>query len=102
MNFVLNTEAKQKLNLIVIKINENPATRLEIISHTDSKGDAKINLELSNKRSKAILDYLISKGVNKTILKVIGKGETELLNKCADGVPCSLYENNLLNTILIK
>ena len=93
--FVLNAEAKQKLNSIVIKLNENPATRLEIVSHTDSKGDAKLNLELSNKRSKAILDYLISKGINKTLLKAIGKGETELLNKCADGVPCSVKENDL-------
>lgn len=93
--FVLNAEAKQKLNSIVIKLNENPATRLEIVSHTDSKGDAKLNLELSNKRSKAILDYLITKGINKTIISAIGKGETELINKCADGVPCSIIENNL-------
>ncbi len=93
--FALSPDAKQKLNSIVVKLNQNPTTRLEIISHTDSKGDAKLNLELSNKRSKIIFDYLITKGVSKTRLSAIGKGETELLNKCADGVPCSVKENDL-------
>ena len=93
--FVLNPEAKQKLNSIVVKLNQNPTTRLEILSHTDCKGDAKFNLDLTNKRSKAIVDYLLTKGVNKTRLSAIGKGETELLNKCADGVPCSAKENDL-------
>ena len=93
--FTLSSEAKQKLNSIVVKLNQNPTTRLEILSHTDCKGDAKLNLDLTNKRSKVIFDYLITKGVNKTRLSAIGKGEAELLNKCADGVPCSVKESDL-------
>ena len=93
--FTLTADALKILNKIIIKLNENLTAQLEIISYTDCKGDEKINLELSNKRGKSIYDYLVSKSVNKNRLKIIGKGESEPLNKCKDGVVCSAKENDL-------
>jgi outer membrane protein OmpA-like peptidoglycan-associated protein len=93
--FTLSVDAIKILNTLIIKLNENSKAQLEIISHTDCKGDAKINLELSNKRGKSIYDYLISKGINKNRLIIIGKGESEPINKCKDGVICSAKENDL-------
>ena len=94
--FNLNPESKKLLNLIIIKLNENLKTQLEIISHTDCKGEEKLNLELSNKRGKSIYDYLISKGITKTRLKMTGKGESEPITKCSDGV--SNVKETELNT----
>lgn len=93
--FTLTADALKFLSKIIIKLNENLTAQLEIISYTDCKGDEKINLELSNKRGKSIYDYLVSKSVNKNRLKIIGKGESEPLNKCKDGVVCSAKENDL-------
>ena len=42
----------------------NPTVKLEVLSHTDSRGDDASNLTLSQKRSKAVVDYLASKGID--------------------------------------
>lgn len=85
----LSPDAISKLTKVLSKLKENPKTRLEIITHTDSNGESAANLSLSSKQSAAIVTYLASKGIAKTRLKPIGKGETEILNNCKDGVTCS-------------
>lgn len=89
---ILSKEAMAKLNTVVIKLKDNPKTKLEILTHTDSNGDAKINTGLSLKQSTSIANYLVSKGILKTRIKAVGKGEEEILNKCKDGVTCSEEE----------
>ena len=66
---------------------------IELRSHTDSRATAEYNLGLSDQRAKAAAAYLVSKGINKE--RIIGKGygKTMLINKCADGVPCTEAEH---------
>lgn len=78
----------------IIKVLKENEISVEIRSHTDSRGTAENNLELSEKRAKAVYDYLIQNGVNKFRLKYKGYGETVLLNKCKDGVYCSEAEHS--------
>lgn len=78
---VLSKEATAKLDVLVAKLKQNPKVDVEVITHTDSKGDAKVNEELSLKRSNAISTYFVSKGIIKKRIKVIGKGKSEMLNK---------------------
>lgn len=63
--------------------------RLNIRSHTDSRGSDAYNQALSERRAKSTRDYLVSKGIDKTRLEIEGLGERELVNECKDGVPCS-------------
>jgi flagellar motor protein MotB len=91
----LTPEATNKLDVLIVKLKAHPKARVEIISYTDCKGDAKANSDLSLKRANNILNYFVSKGITKTRLKAIGRGETEPLNKCKDGVPCSDAENEI-------
>ncbi len=98
----LTNEITDKLDVIVIKLNLNPKMRLDIISHTDCRGDAKANVDLSVKRATDISNYLVSKGIVKTRLKAIGKGEAEPLNKCKDGVACSDAENEVNRRTVLK
>jgi len=49
---------------------------LEIVGHTDNQGDAADNLKLSEKRAKAVYDYLVKAGADKNRLKYSGKGDT--------------------------
>ena len=60
-----------------------------IESHTDARGTADSNQDLSERRAKAVTNYLISKGVNPSQLTGNGFGESKLTNRCADGVSCT-------------
>jgi outer membrane protein OmpA-like peptidoglycan-associated protein len=52
------------------------ATFIEIIGHTDSKGDDEDNMKLSKQRAQSVRDYLVSQGVNRRKMVTTGKGET--------------------------
>jgi outer membrane protein OmpA-like peptidoglycan-associated protein/tetratricopeptide (TPR) repeat protein len=69
-------------------LTDNPDVRIEIGSHTDSRATAVYNMKLSQNRSESVVAYLISKGIAKSRLVAKGYGETQLINKCADGVDC--------------
>ena len=72
---------------------QNPGVKVELASHTDSVGNATSNQDLSERRAKAVADYLITKGINSSLLVANGYGETKLLNRCKDGVPCTSREH---------
>jgi len=88
----LDMKDSRGLKEIVQLLNDNKIS-VEIRSHTDSRGSAKYNLELSQERAKAVYDYLVKQGVNKYRLKYKGYGETKPLNRCKDGVRCSKAEH---------
>lgn len=92
---VLSKEAIAKLNPVIAKLKANPKTKLEIVSHTDSNGDAATNTTLTSKQSNSIVTYLITKGISKTRFKSVGKGESEILNKCNDDISCSEQEHRV-------
>lgn len=80
----------QKINAFMASM---PNVNLELVAHTDSRGKADYNLELSKKRAESAKKFLTSEGVNQNRLTTVGKGETALINKCADGVKCSQEEH---------
>lgn len=85
--------SERVLNKIVKIMKDNPEVKLEITSHTDAMGDDNSNKALSEKRAKAVVDYLISNGVSADRLKSFGKGETQIRNRCKNGVNCSDTEH---------
>ena len=72
-----------------------PNVKMELVAHTDSRGKMIYNQWLSEKRAASAMDYLVNKGVPSDRLNAIGKGETELLNQCADGVKCTEAQHQL-------
>lgn len=74
---------------ILSVMRKSPNVSVEIASHTDSRGDATANKNLSQRRAQSVVDYLVSKGISRSRLIANGFGETRLVNKCADGVPCT-------------
>jgi outer membrane protein OmpA-like peptidoglycan-associated protein len=57
-------------------LTENPAITIEIGGHTDSKGTNAYNQKLSEARAQSVVDYLVSKGIDKSRLFAKGYGET--------------------------
>jgi outer membrane protein OmpA-like peptidoglycan-associated protein len=67
------------LDQVVDVMKRFPSYRLQINGHTDSDGDDKKNLTLSQNRAKACRDYLASKGIDAARLNFEGFGETKPL-----------------------
>lgn len=86
-------ESEIVLDKVIVILNTNPNVKLEVISHTDAQGDDASNLRLSENRSTSVIAYLVSKGIDKSRLKALGKGETEVRNRCGNGVSCSDKEH---------
>lgn len=87
--------ARPDLDYVVKLMKENPTIRVEMSSHTDSRGSNQYNQELSQKRAQSTIDYLMTKGISRDRLIARGAGETELLNRCADGVNCAESEHTI-------
>lgn len=71
----LSKNSKQTLDKAVELLNQTPNRRLVIEGHTDSAGSDEFNLELSEKRAKAVYDYMMKQGLN--IKEVTYKGHGE-------------------------
>lgn len=65
------------LDSIVPTLNSFPDLALHIVGHTDSAGSEMYNLQLSIKRSEAVMEYLRSRGIPLARMTADGKGEAE-------------------------
>ena len=91
----IRPDAAAELNKVVAIMQENPAIQIELGSHTDSRGSAKSNLALSDKRAKASAEYIISQGIAPERIVGKGYGEEQIINQCTDGVTCSAEDHQL-------
>jgi outer membrane protein OmpA-like peptidoglycan-associated protein len=91
--YAVEKDAEEILNKVVEIMLHNARTNLEIVSHTDSQGDDASNLTLSQKRASAVAEYLVSKNISKGRITATGKGETQIRNRCTNGVGCSDKEH---------
>jgi len=66
-----------ELNKLLQVLQENATLKVEISGYTDNLGNAADNLKLSTLRAKAVVDYLISKGISSNRLTYKGYGETK-------------------------
>ncbi len=89
----IRQEAALDLEKILDVLNQNPTMKLDIRSHTDSRQTFKYNEVLSDRRAKSTIKWLVKNGVNANRLTGRGYGETQLVNKCADGVECTEEEH---------
>lgn len=72
--FDLLPESRVELTHLVDLLNKNPKMKIEIGGHTDNKGTKEYNQLLSENRAKAVFDYLIQHGIDKTRLSYKGYG----------------------------
>ncbi len=70
----LRPESYAELGILYQLLSDNPKMRIEISGHTDNKGGAAYNKKLSESRAKAVVDYLITKGIEASRLEYKGYG----------------------------
>lgn len=72
----LQPESFASLDELVQLLNDNPEMIIELSAHTDSKGTDEYNDKLSDARANSVVEYLISKGIDKNRLVAKGYGES--------------------------
>ena len=72
------------LDEILISLNELPNVPVEIAGHADASGTPEHNLELSERRAQAVLDYFIARGEDPIRFIVVGYGDTQPIPGATD------------------
>ena len=88
----LTKESEAELDKLVQFMKDNEEIKIELSSHTDSRGSDEYNLKLSQRRAQSATDYLVSKGVQISRIKPVGYGESKPVNRCVNGIRCSAEE----------
>lgn len=89
----VTAQAAFELDKLVQIMNKYPELVINATSHTDSRGPASYNEALSDRRAKTTVQYVISKGIDKSRISGMGKGENELKVDC--GSNCTDEEHQL-------
>ena len=71
----LTTDSEDGLNALIKLLNDNPNITIEMAAHTDMVGNNQANQELSLKRAKSVVDYLIKHSIEPQRLTPVGYGE---------------------------
>jgi len=93
--FNIRYDASVELAKVIAVMKQYPTMRIDVRSHTDSRGNDRYNEMLSDNRAKSTIKYIISKGVEATRLSGKGYGEKQPVNNCSNGVPCSITKHQL-------
>lgn len=72
----LRPESKAALDEMAQVLRDNPNVTIEMASHTDRKGTDEYNIDLSSRRARSVIDYLISVGISPDRLQSQGYGES--------------------------
>ena len=100
-NWSILPDAANELDRLVTLMNENPDMKVELSAHTDQRGTIKYNLKLSQLRAQAAVDYVVSKGINKTRITGTGYGKSQLINTCNGKCTSAQHRENRRTEIFI-
>jgi outer membrane protein OmpA-like peptidoglycan-associated protein len=93
--YYIRPDAAIELEKIVKVMNRCQDIKIEARSHTDSRASDAYNVTLSQNRAQSTVDYIISRGILADRLTAKGFGETQLVNRCSNGVKCSEAEHQV-------
>lgn len=91
----IRPDAEVHLQKVIEVMKKYPAMTIDIRSHTDSRQTHRYNEILSDRRAKSTLEYMVKNGIARNRLTAKGYGENQLVNKCADDVPCTEEEHQM-------
>jgi outer membrane protein OmpA-like peptidoglycan-associated protein len=101
-SIAIRKDAARELDKLAATLQKFPSMVIELGSHTDSRGDAQDNMNLSEKRAQAAVDYITKKGVDRNRMLAKGYGESDLVNNCVDGVSCTEVEHQKNRRTTVK
>jgi len=78
----IREDARPTLLSLATVLKENPGIRIQLSSHTDCRGGARYNEDLSQKRAQSAVDFLIQSGIRSDRLEAVGYGESVPAMNC--------------------
>lgn len=97
----ITREGAFELDKLVEAMNSKPEMVIMVKSHTDSRGSDAYNLSLSDRRARATVQYIISKGINKNRISGKGYGESEPKQACGENCTEEQHAQNRRSEFLI-
>jgi len=91
----ITNQAVSKLEKVARLMNENPKLNIEVHSFCDSRNSGRYNDDLSTRRAKKTIEYLVTRGISPNRLNGKAFGELGLVNDCGDGVDCPESKHDL-------
>ncbi|WP_286965421.1 OmpA family protein [Flavobacterium sp. UBA4854] len=91
----IRKESKVILGRVVELMKKYPDMKIEIGSHTDSRGNEKYNADLSQKRANSTREFIIQSGIDSKRVVAKGYGESVPIIKCKTDESCSEEEHEL-------
>jgi outer membrane protein OmpA-like peptidoglycan-associated protein len=100
----IRRDTRPVLDKVIDLMKKHPTMIVEISSHTDNRGNAKYNLDLSSKRANSTRDYFVKNGIEGNRILAKGYGESQQLIKCEPSESCTeeQHELNRRNVFTIK
>jgi outer membrane protein OmpA-like peptidoglycan-associated protein len=89
----LNESGTEYLDFLCDQMRKYPKMEIDLISHTDSRGEVRVNQRLSEDRASNAKKYMIFRGVEASRINTIGKGDSEPRNNCKRGANCTEEEH---------
>jgi outer membrane protein OmpA-like peptidoglycan-associated protein len=74
--FNIRKDATVELDKIIRLMTKNIDLKININSHTDSRGDKAYNKILSEKRAKSVVEYMAQQGIDNSRIEIKGFGES--------------------------
>ncbi len=96
----LSQSEKASLDDVILTLLNNPGVRVKISGHAYDSGTPKFNLDLSDRRARAVVDYLISKGIDKKRLSWDSYGNNQPIYGAVD--PTEQYKNRRVEIEVTK
>ncbi|MDA0177144.1 OmpA family protein [Mesoflavibacter profundi] len=86
----IRPDAQIELQKVIDYLQKYPSVNIDVQSHTDSRASDSYNIALSQRRNEATKNWIITKGnIDSSRISGRGYGETQLVNKCANGIECT-------------
>jgi len=92
---IIRADARVELEKVFAYMSQYTDVKVDVRSHTDSRAGDSYNMALSQRRNKSTIKYLIDRGISSDRLTGKGYGETQIQNRCTNGVKCSEEEHEL-------
>ncbi|APY00887.1 outer membrane protein OmpA-like peptidoglycan-associated protein [Lacinutrix venerupis] len=90
----IRPDAQIELEKVINYLKQYPSVSIDVQSHTDSRASNEYNQALSNRRNVSTKNWIIQRGgISASRITGRGYGESQLTNRCSDGVECSEEEH---------
>ena len=97
----ITKEAAFELDKLVEAMKARPTMEIMVKAHTDNRGSDTYNMNLSNRRAKSTVQYVISKGINKARISGQGYGESEPKVNCGENCTEEQHAQNRRSEFII-